>query len=61
MVGLTITIGLVVDVVDEQALLHADLRRGQAGAVGVVHGVEHVVGQAGDGAVDVGDLGAPAA
>src|SRR5437763_6163426 len=43
--------------VDEQALLHADLGRGQAQPRGRPHGVDHVLGQLGHPAVDVGDLG----
>ena len=46
-------------VVDEQALLHADLRGGQPEAGRVVHRLEHVVGQADERAVDVVDLGGP--
>lgn len=44
------------EVVDEEALLHTNLRRGQTHARSVVHGVEHVVGQFDQAAVDVGDL-----
>ena len=45
------------DVVDEQLLLHADLRRGQAQPGSGVHDLEHLVGQADELAVDVGHLG----
>jgi 16S rRNA (guanine1207-N2)-methyltransferase len=45
------------DVVHEQALLHADLRGGQAEAGGLVHRGEHVLGQLHELGVDIGDLG----
>ena len=57
MTGLTIVLRAVAHVVDEQLLLHADLRRGQAEARRVVHDLEHLVGQAHQLAVDVDDLG----
>src|SRR5690606_29403964 len=46
-----------IEVVDEEALAHPDLGGGQAEARGLVHGVEHVVGELDQLAVDVGDLG----
>ena len=46
----------VAHVVDEDPLLDADLRRRQAEPRRLVHGGEHVLGQPGDLAVDVGDL-----
>ena len=47
----------VVEVPDEQALLHADLRRSQAEAGGRVHGLDHVVDELHEAGVDVGDVG----
>ena len=46
--------GVVVDVVDEEALLHADLRRGEADAGRLVHRLVHRVDELGERAVDVG-------
>ncbi len=51
------TPGGLVDVVDEEPLLHPDLGRGQPDARRLAHGDEHVVDQLGHGAVDVGDFG----
>ena len=48
--------GAFTHVVDEQALLHADLVGGQPHARGVVHGLEHVVGQLAQGGVELGDV-----
>ena len=50
----------VVDVVDEHPLLDADLGRGQAHAGSLVHGLQHVVGQAAEVGVELGDLAARA-
>ena len=47
----------VADVVHEEPLLHADLRRGEPEAGCVVHRREHVFGEASEAAVDLGDLG----
>ena len=55
--GLMSVRGPVADVVDEEPLLHADLRRGQPEPGRVVHRGQHVVGEAGEPAVDLGDLG----
>ena len=51
--------GAVADVVDEQALLHADLGRGQPDAGRVVHRLEHVARPSDQGCVDVRDLRRP--
>ena len=59
--GLIDDLRALADVVDEDPLLDADLRAGQAEAGGLVHGGEHVVGQARELAVDVGDLPRPLA
>ena len=48
---------LVVQVEHEQPLLHAHLGRSQAQARGGVHRCNHVLGQARQATVDVGDLG----
>ena len=47
--------GLVVDVVDEEPLLHADLRRREPDAGRVVHRLVHRVDELDQAAVDVGD------
>jgi hypothetical protein len=47
---------LVVDVEDDHALREADLRRGEPDAGRRVHGLDHVVERARDGAVDVVDV-----
>ena len=47
----------VVEVVHEQALLDADLGSGEPEAGHVVHGLDHVVDQTDERAVDVGDVG----
>ena len=44
------------DVVDEQPLLHADLGGGEPGALGVVHGLHHVVDQPDERPVDLVDF-----
>ena len=49
--------GLVGDLVDEEPLLHADLRRGEPDAGRVVHRLVHRVDELHEAAVDVGDLG----
>ena len=57
-VGLTMATGSrVLHLVHEEPLLHADLRGGQAQPAGLVHRLYHVLDQAGQAAVDVGDLG----
>ena len=48
--------GVVVEVVDEDPLLDADLRRGQADAGRGVHRLDHVLGELDQRAVDVGDV-----
>ena len=48
--------GAGADVVDEEALLDAHLRGGQADTRGLVHGDEHVVGQLDQVLVDLGDV-----
>ena len=45
----------VADVVHEHLLLHADLRRREADARSGVHDVHHLLGQAHELAVDIGD------
>ena len=50
--------GLVVDVVHEEALLHADLRRRETDAGRLVHRLVHRVDELGQRAVDVGDRAA---
>ena len=44
------------ELVDEEPLLHPDLRGGQAQPLGLVHGLHHVVHQVRQPAVDVRDL-----
>ena len=44
------------EVVDEEPLLHADLGRGETDTRGVVHRLEHVLGQLHEPTVDLGDL-----
>lgn len=48
-------VALFRDVDDDQALVHVDLRGRQAGALGVVHGVEHVVDERAQAVVHGGD------
>src|SRR5438067_4424502 len=53
--------GVVLEVVDEEPLLHAHLGRRQPEPRRVVHRHEHVRGETGEHAVDVVDLGRPLA
>src|SRR3954447_5239109 len=46
---------LLLDVHDDDILMHADLRSGEADAVGLIHGLGHVVAQLADGGVHRAD------
>ena len=48
--------GSLVAVVDENTSAHANLGGGETNPRGVIHDLEHVVHESGNGAVDVGDL-----
>ncbi len=48
--------GPLTHVIDEQPFLHSDLGGGQTGAHGDIHGVHHVIHQAGERPVDLVDV-----
>src|ERR1035437_5587583 len=52
-------VDLVVDLEDDDAQRHAHLGGGEAGAVGVDHGLDHVVHELADGVVDAGRARGP--